>query len=163
MVYVRQSEKPVLDHVLIEKLQTEVGQLRGMILKLKEANAANKPHDVALQKTFQRIKVLESQLETEKVKVGTSDTHIYSIVTRKVLATHSFPHAPQTSMHLIQAEELQAEIKRLQEALTLTENLRHQSAPESNGNSAQVGTCWYFVAMCMSLTYLLTFYFMHTD
>ena len=70
MVYVRQSEKPVIDHVLMERLQSEVVQLRGMMLKLKEANEANKPDDGTKQKAFQRIKLLESQLETEKLQVG---------------------------------------------------------------------------------------------
>jgi len=41
MVYIRPSEKPVVDHLLIEKLQREVSQLRGLILKLKESGANN--------------------------------------------------------------------------------------------------------------------------
>jgi hypothetical protein len=36
LVYVRESEKHAVDHVLLERLQREVARLRTLVLKLRE-------------------------------------------------------------------------------------------------------------------------------
>jgi hypothetical protein len=82
---VRQSERPTVDHLLIEKLQREVGQLRTLVLKLKESGKAgtegvlqdyqtrHKYQHINIQEMIDRNDWLEDELQREKKEVRGGD------------------------------------------------------------------------------------------
>lgn len=82
LVYVRRSEKPVIDSHLIERLQREVGQLRGLIIKLKESSTAatafsaihneeipKRFHGMNLVELVERVEIMEEESKRDKAEV----------------------------------------------------------------------------------------------
>ena len=81
-MYVRQSELPPVDHIMIEKLQREVAQLRTFVLKFKEA-ASHGPQGLLndyltrqklttmdVKEVLDRKEVLEEELRRERNEVS---------------------------------------------------------------------------------------------